>query len=41
MDTSSQENDRHLAHTHAAKISLDRIVGLVREGPDAAPSPEL
>jgi hypothetical protein len=38
---SQQEIDRRLARTHAAKIALDRIVELIREAPEAAPSREL
>ena len=38
---SRQEIDRRLGCTHAAKIALDRIVELIREAPDAAPSREL
>jgi len=38
---SQQEIDRRLARTHAAKIALDRIVEIIREAPDAAPSLEL
>lgn len=38
---SQQEIDRRLARTHAAKIALDRIVELILEAPDAAPSREL
>lgn len=38
---SQQGIDRRLARTHAAKIALDRIVELIREAPDAAPSREL
>jgi hypothetical protein len=38
---SQQEIDRRLERTHAAKIALDRIVELIREAPDAAPSREL
>ncbi|MBX3747804.1 MAG: hypothetical protein KF833_21055 [Verrucomicrobiae bacterium] len=38
---SQQEIDRRLACTHAAKITLNRIVELIHEAPDAAPSREL
>ncbi|MGE3310919.1 MAG: hypothetical protein AB7O66_13195 [Limisphaerales bacterium] len=38
---SQQEIDHRLARTHAAKIALDRIVEVIREAPDAAPSREL
>jgi hypothetical protein len=33
-----QEIDRRLARTHAAKIALDRIVEIIRESPEVAPS---
>jgi hypothetical protein len=38
---SQQEIDRRLERTHAAKIALDRIVEIIREAPEAAPSREL